>query len=419
MTRRIFAIAAVLAVATAATALAQASVAGTIETRMNLFRVNVSEDDPEPTMGGLVGTAWLQLSGANADGTLGATWRLRNQDLLRADDGVWHLAFAWWRPVQQFRMLLGVHPDGMFDTTSLAGWDFHQGDNDYMFNHHWDFWRRIFPGNWDAFGLALSLMEPVDGLNVNLILPTGDRAWPRHGTAHITATRNWEELLAGFRLHATYALPGLGLLQFTYNAPGAFQNDPAFTVARTTWEDAISFGQLGLSFLMTSLDFGNLLFGGAMVIPDDADNRGLDLHLGAAVHVPASTLGDVMGLRFRVGAQVLNGAVTVVPGGDDFRANGLLTANVMPILGLAGGQLMVDLGLTMALVDGNNPVGFDAESHLGWSVKPVFRLPMASGSFAVGMHLWSNQTMGGNIGFADPANNDVHINFPMRLTFSF
>jgi len=61
MTRRIFAIAAVLAVATAATAFAQASVAGTVQTRFNMFYGNLSDDDADLTMGGMVNTAHIYM----------------------------------------------------------------------------------------------------------------------------------------------------------------------------------------------------------------------------------------------------------------------------------------------------------------------------------------------------------------------
>ena len=410
MMKKLIAVLAVLAM-TAATALAQASVAGTVETRFSVLRGNLSDDDSDLVMGGLagaggagaIGAAWIQLSGTNPDGTLGGLFRLRNTDIVRGNDAWFHRVFAWWRPTDSVRIWLGIDQDGLFDTAHFAGWGFHAGDNDYMFNHHWDFWRRIFPGNWDSFGLALSFTNfGVDGLAINLALPTGNRNWPQATNPQVTAHRTVEQMLAGFRLHSTFAVPGAGTLQFTYNAPGAYHNDATFQVASTTWEDAISFGQLGLSFLLTALDFGNVLFGGAVVIPD-SDND-LDLHLGAALDVPAATLGDVMALRFRVGAHVLHGA------GDD----GRLSGNVMPILALGPGSLMLDIGMTMGLPEDD----FDAEHHLGWSVKPVYRLPLAQGAFSIGLHLYSGLARGGNQANL-VTNNDVHIHIPMLLRFSF
>jgi len=404
MMKKLIAVLAVSAIVTTAV-YAQAAVAGTVETRTSVVRGNLSDEDSDLVMGGSIGAAWLQLSGTNADGTLGSLFRLRNNDIVRA--APWfHRVFVWWRPVESFRLWLGIDQDGMFDTAHFAGWGFHAGDNDYMFNHHWDFWRRIFPGNWDSFGAALSFMGLLDGqLNINLALPTGNRNWPQAENAQIIATRTIEEMLAGFRLHTTFAIPGTGLLQFTYNAPGGYHNDTTFQVASTTWGDATSFGQIGLSFLMNGLAFGNILFGGAVVIPD-SDND-LDLHLGAALDLPAATLGDVMGLRFRLGAHVLNG-------GGWNNGDGLITGNIMPIVGLGPGSLMFDIGFTIGLPEGD----FDAEQHLGWSVKPVYRLPLAQGAFSIGLHLWSGVGMGGNQANLN-RTNDVHINIPLLLRFSF
>lgn len=409
--KKLIAILAVSAMVTTA-AFAQATVSGSVEARTSVVRGNLSDDNDDLRMGpaGPAGPealgAWLQLSATAADGSMGGLFRLRNEDIVRTDPW-FHRVFVWWQPVEMFRFHLGIDNDGMFDTTQFAGWGFHQGANTLLFNHHWDFWRRVFPGNWDSFGAALMFRNLLDGqLNINLILPTGNRNWPQASASQVNASRTIEEMLAGFRLHTTFSIPGTGLLQFTYNAPGAYHNDATFQVASTTWGDATSFGQIGLSFLMNGLAFGNILFGGAMVIPDS--DRDLDLHLGAAIDLPASTLGDVMGLRFRIGAHVLNG-------GAWNRGDGLITANIMPIVGLGPGNLMFDVGLTIGLPD---EIDFDAEQHLGWSVKPGFRLPLSQGTFSVGLQLWSGLGMDGNQANLN-RNDDVHINIPLALHISF
>ena len=413
--RRLIAALAVCAMTTTA-AFAQASVAGTVQTRMNVAQGNLSDDDADLEMGGLVGTAWLQLSGANADGTLGGTWRLRNQDIVRTGSlnpagdpvsGAWfHRAFVWWRPIQQMRVWLGIDDDGMFGTDALAGHDFHQGDNDYMFNHDWSFWRRVFPGTFTGFGLALSFSDfGVDGLALNLVLPTGSRGHPGATAAAIVEARSIQQMLAGFRLHGTYAIPGMGTVQFSYAAPGGIMNIWSsqwgdLREYSPEWGDARNFGQLGLSFLMTGLDFGNLILGGSIIIPDG--DHYADAHIGAAVHV--ANIADLMGLRFRVGMQIQGGDDTLDP---------LMTMNLMPVVPLGPGSLMFDFGLTARFHE-----DFDSDLHLGWSVKPVYRLPLSSGSFQVGLHLHSGVQMGGQAHNL-VTNSDVHINIPMALTFSF
>jgi len=432
--KKLIAVLAVLAMVTTAV-FAQATVAGTVETRFSVVRGNLSDGDSDLVMGGLagaagagaIGAAWLQLSGTNPDGTLGGLWRLRNNDIVRGDEAWFHRAFVWWRPVQPVRIWLGIDQDGLFDTAHFAGWGFHAGDNDYMFNHHWDFWRRVFPGNWDGFGMAFSFTNfGVDGLALNLVLPTGQRNWPQARNDRVTRYLTVQQMLAAFRLHGTYLLPGIGTIQFTYNAPGGIMNieashglagyphsGTALNQYQPTWGETTNFGQAGLSFLLTALDFGNLLFGGAVVIPD-AD-RFMDLHVGAALDMPTLVPG-LMGLRFRVGSNI---------SGDNYRP-AFITGNLMPIVSLGPGSLMFDLGLSVQVgaLDSSpasethrEPLGFDAERDLGWSVKPVYRLPLASGAFSIGLHVWSGVQRGGNASLT--GNNDIHIHVPMLLRFSF
>ena len=399
--KKLIAVLAVLAMVTTV-AFAQASVAGTVETRFSVLRGDLSADEVDLRMGGLagaggagaIGTAWLQLSGTNPDGTLGGLWRLRNNDTVR--EVAWfHRAFVWWRPVDMFRIWLGIDNDGMFCTSNLAGWAFHQGDNDYMFNHDWGFWRNVFPGHWDGFGMALSLMNLVEGqLNINLVLPTGGLTHPQAINERVTAHVSVQEMLAGFRFHSTFSIPGTGMIQFTYNAPGGR------TDANTTWADATDFGQLGLSFVLTGLDFGNALVGGAVTIPDEGDD--FNLHVGGGVTVP---IPGVMELRARVGARIQTGE-----GRDPPR----VTGNIMPVMGLGPGSLMFDLGVTMDLAE-----DFDPELDLGWFVGPVYRLPLAQGAFSIGLHVRSGVALTGGNQSSIVRNNDVGIHIPMLLRFSF
>jgi len=411
--KKLIAILAVSAMVTTAV-FAQATLSGTIETRFNLFRGNFN-DDYGHTLGGSIGTAHIQFAGSNADGTLGAVFRFRNQDAFGystgSDGGArFHRAFVWWRPVDMFRLLVGVDPDGMFDTTQIAGWAFHQGNNDYMFNHAWGFWRDVFPGNWDHFGMAFSFFNIVDGLNVNLVLPTGRTGTDGHRTEWITRQVTIEQILAGFRFHSTFAVPGMGLLQFTYNAPGGH----VWNRAPTTWEDAPDFGQLGLSFLLNGLDFGDFLIGGAVVIPRDDDDLGL--HVGAAVTVPG--IADLFELRARVGVEVPIGDSNTWFGPGGSFARGRIVGNIMPVVPLGPGSLMFDLGMTAAFPATGED--FDAEDHLGWFVGPVYRIPVASGAVNIGVHLRSGvpASPGANQHYL-VRNNDITFNIPISLTFSF
>ena len=399
MMKKLIAVLAFLAMVTTA-AFAQAAVSGTIQTRFNAFRGNFN-DDYGHTFGGSFGAAHLQLSGTNETGTLGGLFRFRNLDAFgysTGSDGGFrmHRAFVWWRPIPMFRFFLGQDPDGMFDTTQIAGWAFHQGENDYMFNHDWGFWRDIFPGNWDHFGVALSFFNLVDGLNVNLVLPTARTGTDGFRQSWLERQVTVEQMLAGFRLHSTFNLPGTGLLQFTYNAPGG----RGWNTAATTWEDAPNFGQLGLSFLLNGLPVGDFLVGGSVLIPN-ADGDAV-IWAGAALTMP--NLADLFELRFRVGAEI--------PTADGQFP--LLTTNIMPVVPLGPGSVMFDVGMTMRLHE-----DFDSTPHLGWWIGPVYRLPMASGSLQAGIHIRSGVNQLGGNQSSLTNSDDVLFNIPIALTFSF
>ncbi len=197
----------------ASAAFAETTVSGTVEARLNVFQVELGDHGeaydyghPKPTTGGSFGTAYIQLSSTNSDGTLGGMFRLRGQDIVNGDAAGafrWHRVFVWWKPIPQIRFFLGQDADGMFETGQLTSWAFHQGSEQYLVVHDWDFWRNIFPGNWDTFGAAFSFYV-VEGLELNLVAPFGNPSgWPRHRDSDVTRKTDVETFYPGsFQLTA-------------------------------------------------------------------------------------------------------------------------------------------------------------------------------------------------------------------------
>lgn len=362
-----------------------AQVSGAVETRLFLADITFG-DDVEAVTRGDIGAAHIQLAGQNTEGTLGGLFRLRNTDIVRGD--AWfHRVFVWWRPIQQMRIFLGIDNDGMFDTSSIAGWSFHAGGNDYMFNHHWDWWREVFPGNWDGFGLALSFW-PIDGLNLNLAIPVGGLGWPQATSAQVGTQRNLEDIYPwGLRLQGSYALPDIGLIQFVYNL-----GDKDTGMGDHFANNDNHWGRFGLSFLLNSLDGMDILVGGSVVIPDGENDA--KIHVGAAF----TYAGEGFGVKLRGAARIW---------GDDIFIN----ANVMPVIELNPASVMIDIGISTAVGD-NAP-----EDSFGWFATPTLRLPISGGLFSVGLQLYSNINMGGNINLS--GNTDVKLRIPMLLSFNF
>jgi hypothetical protein len=390
--KKIIAISVMLALIAGAV-FADTAVGGSVETRFSLAR-QTGNDGDDPLMGGTIGAAQIQLSGSNADGTLGGLFRLRNTDIVRnweapswnADiGGPWyHRVFVWWKPVPQVRVWLGIDQDGLFDTSSILGWGFHAGDNDYIFNHNWDFWREVFPGNWDGFGLALSFY-PMPGLDLNVVLPTGNVNWQQATAKAVEKNRpisgDGGMLPDRLRIQGGYSLD-FGRIQFAYNGGGVVAEKGVARYGSVGDNN----GQFGASVLITAIESIQILVGGAVILADP------DMHISAGGGVVWN--GDGFGVKVRAAMQMQGDL-------DPF-----ITANIMPFLAVGEkGQFLFDIGITKAGDD------------MGWSVIPAYRLSIDGGAFKIGLQIYNNVNQGGNIGISGA--EFVRWNIPMLLAFNF
>jgi hypothetical protein len=387
---------------------AETSISGAGETRLMLFDYTMDVDNAGPENDartqGTVGAAWIQLSGTNADGTLGGTFRLRGTDIFPDGSGEfrWHKVNVWWKPIPQMRIFLGQDADGQFETGQLTSWSFHQGSEGFLTVHNWDYWRGIFPGNWDAFGVALSFYL-VQGLDLNLVIPVGATGWPRWTSGTVATEKRMYEVYPGsLQLTAGYSIPDVGKIAFAfigsgqdYSEPGEYKNDPDKALT--------NYGTIHLSFFSNSLVEG-LAFqvGFATDLLKDADDPA-PLNIGAAVHFAS---GD-FGVKFRVGANL----------DLDEAARTFITANVMPTYNTAAGKICLDIGMVM--LQANK----DADNETGFWINPYLKKGLNGGYFQVGLIVYSN--------IKDPANpNDekgigvtadakTNLRLPLLLGFNF
>jgi hypothetical protein len=384
--KKIIAISVMLALIAGAV-FADTAVGGGVETRFSLAK-QTGNDGDDPVMGGSIGAAQIRLSGSNADGTLGGMFNLRNTDIVRSAQW-FHRVFAWWKPVPQVRVWLGIDQDGLFDTANFVGWAFHAGDNDYIFNHHWDFWREIFPGNWDGFGLALSFY-PMPGFDLNVVLPTGGVNWPQATSEQVGKA----QLISGdggmlpgrILLNGGYSLD-FGRIAFTYQGKDYVTEKGLSGYGSLGAYDDLN-GRFGLSLLFTALEGIDILVGGSVVLATD-------MLISGGVGVVYN--GDGFGVKVRAGLQMQ---------GD---ADMFITANIMPFLAVGEkGQFLFDIQITN---DGNKDPG------MGWAITPAYRLGIDGGAFKIGLQVYSNINSGGNsrISGADY----VKWNIPMLLAFNF
>jgi len=379
---------------------ADTTISGATETRFSLAK-QLGADGDDPKMGGSIGAAQIKLAGSNAEGTLGGAFRLKQTGFGKGTNGeaLYDQVFVWWKPTPQVKVFLGIDQDGLFDTADFVGWGFHSGDNDYIFNHGWDFWRQIFPGNWDGFGLALSFY-PIPGLDLNLVLPTGKVGWRQAPETGVFMSRpitdtdsdSHDGMLPGrLRFSGNYSLD-FGKVSFVYLGGGVV-SDKGSAWLGNYGAGAIAKdnnGLVGASVLVTAIDGIQLKVGGSIILtdPDSIINVGLGV----------AYTGDGFGVKARVG-------VVMQGDGDPF-----ITLNIMPVLAAGEkGQALFDIGIT------------SQGDELGWSVIPAYRLSIPNGAFKIGLQVFNNvgnkDGLGGNVGIS--GLDYVRWNIPMLLSFNF
>jgi hypothetical protein len=389
-------------------AFAQAAVGGGVETRFTLFKGN-DVSGQKPQTNGAIGGASIRLSGQNADGTLGGMFNLRNTDIVR--DAAWfHRVFVWWQPISAVRIFLGIDQDGKFATDALEGWGFHQGGGDYMGFQHWDFWRAIFPGNWDGFGLAFSFY-PVDGLDINLVIPTGQTNWPQATSSGVGKTRQIEDMyVSGLRLQVGYALPDIGKIFFSYVGP------------EVKFSNTDNFGGIGLSFNLTMIQGLQVHLGGSMDIPKNSSKKPIRAGLGL------NWSGGDFGVNFRTGALIGQGATggrpcVINPANGEVDWGHAVWAGASSSSMFFNAQVLpwYNFGFMTFFLDFGVSYDKDKNSSMGWFAVPYVKVPISGGQFSIGFQIMSNMNASvggvGNVMIKD--DKVMQFGVPLLLSYSF
>jgi len=412
---------------------AETSVSGGVEVRMKLYDAEIGDHGkdyggsfPRPKAGGDL-SAQIQLSAANDDGTLNGLFRLRNDDIVRSDPW-FHRVFINWKPDPIINIFMGIDQDGKFATDALQGWSFHQGLDDYLHFQWWDFWRACFPGNWDGFGLALSLY-PAPGIDINLVVPFGANGWPQATDVKIKKTSEITDIYtSGYRLQANISIPDVGQIKFSYKGPynnNHFQfykdvyQDMTFTGKKNEkGESNSAYGAVGLSFYTNSLVDGlqfNVGFATDNIVSDytkDSEGKSLKdektgitpsmklpMYFGAGVFYAS----DEFGVKFRAGA-VINNAYE---DGAMF-----ITGNVMPWYNLGVCSVFLDIGMSL------DKANSKADMENGFWVNPYVKIPITGGYFQTGFSLRKHINGHGNVSVVTD-DDYMRVDFPIILGINF
>ena len=400
--RKVIAISVVLALIAGA-AFAQTAISGTVETRMRLANGNTDADDV--TIGGVgVADGYVQLSGQDADGKFGGLVRIRANE----NGGNFHRAFTWWQPIPQLRVFLGHDLDGKFGTDPLTAWGFHQGGESFINRHDWDFWRAVFPGNWDGFGLALSFYI-VQGLEINFVIPTGLPEWYPGDSANASQSLTYQQILGSLRLQMNYAIPDLGKVFFSYIGPRAdFADKPNH------------YGQVGGSFLLTAIEGLQVQLGVTTYIENDekthnAADQYYPILVGLGMHFAA---GD-WGVKLRAAGSFRSYAGTRtttdtwrlrahINNWMPFTAGTLVTFNVMPWYNFGVLAAYFDIGADIA-----KPIATDAPVDPYFWFNPYIKKSIGPGSIKVGLMIGVDSRPN------NPDGSLTIFQLPVSFAFSF
>jgi len=344
---------------------------GTVFARVTPLQGDTDSDDI--TASGGFERVRLEGYGEVAEGTFGGWMRLGNG----IGDG-FAAAYAFWKPIDQFRILIGGNPDGFYGKEGVTGWGFNGnpydigaaigGNNVWGYGAGWP-WdgttanpanggaynlygqkittRDVFYGGFGGNGLHLNI-TPFDVLTVNLVLPF----WGG-GTEIVDAILKFE---AQVDLNFDF-----GNIAVTYKGNGKDNGGKVYAYF------GAPIGPLGLD---VGVSYG-------------FDENG-DYSIGAGVGLKFAT--DVFGIKFR--------AVTTIDV-DEFK----LLTELNPYFTFSDKfAVFINLGLCMTLDN------WSSDSVMDFHVNPYLRIGEEWGAqFLVGFQLWSTGGIdGGKISWGVP-----------------
>ena len=393
--KKLIAIAVVLALVSGAAFAVDLS--GTVFGHVDLVKGDSGKNadgDANPLLGdGGIDRARIDGSGEAADGAFGGYIRLDSGNL--AD------AYAFWKPADQFKLIIGGFSDAFWGKEGVTGWGFNQMPNDSGIATNYGIWcgggwgssvydvkdspymhnRYVFLEGFQYQGLSLEIGRFFDNiLGVNIGIPFIDA--PRGGEFGDIFQASLAQLDLQF---------GFGNIALTYdgsNRAGMAAGDGgAFYIYYGG-----SFGDLGL-------DLGAAIhFAGAA----DADKPGW----GASDE--AQPIGVGLGLKYATDTFGVKLRVTAALGGE-IDKNTYINASLLPYFAIGDSVLFINAGLGLVSYDDS-----DKDPLVGFYLNPYLRIGAEWGpTFYVGFRLEAS-------GAKDADDNAVlNWSVPISLMVSF
>ena len=156
--------------------------------------------------------------GQNEEGTFGGWFRFETYGPGNPD---FH-GNAWWKPIDQFKLMLGVNPDGDYSRDGVTRWGFYQiGGDTNVVEERWAFGQSFYAG-WNENG-ALLTITPIENLLIFLGIP-----FSSGGEA--------ADVLAKLHAQVAYDISGIGNFALTYTG-GLGHKDAVAGTPGYSWID--------------------------------------------------------------------------------------------------------------------------------------------------------------------------------------
>jgi len=347
-------------------------VGGTVFGLINVVQGS-SVEDSDIMAGGYLKRVRFDGSGEVADGAFGGYIRLNWDE----NGGGMDSANAWWKPIDQFKLLIGRNSDGIWGKEGVTGWMFNQmpydggvAENPGIWFHGTQGWAStpffggFFMCNRYAFfegvneNALLLEIKPIDIIGINLGVPF-------IGGGNFDRTEKFEDILKGMTAQLDVNLD-FGNIAITYAGGGPFGGRSVIGDGGGAGNGAI-FAYFGGSFGDLGLDVG---FAYHMAGEDEV---AMPIGIGLGVKYTA----DAFGIKFRT---------TFALGGDDELT--YINVSVLPYYAI-NDNISAFLNAGLGIVSG------DGDSVTGFYVNPYIRVGAEWGpSFYAGLQIKSDGVEG-------------------------
>jgi hypothetical protein len=330
---------------------------GVVFGRANLIQGSTQKDS-DLKGGGKMERIRIEGSGSNDDGTFGGYVRL--QDV----SAEFFSAYAWWKPIDQLKIIMGNNGDGFWGKEGVTGWGFNQMPYDCGVAVNPGVWY----GSWGAsdpygvgaimcnryvffegFGTAdkgdnglLLEITPMDMIGINIALP------------YMAMDGKKLEDIFSTGVYQLNINLDVGNIAITY--VGADKTADSYGVNRSVsvFRDAAGYG-----WDVSGAIFG--YFGGSF------GDLGVDV--GFSYHMAEESLpiGVGLGLKYATDSWGVKFRATAVLPSDDYKTMHI-NASVLPYFTLSDSlSAFVNAGLGLSMPDGQDTV-------VGWYFNPYLRV---------------------------------------------